>query len=63
MYKIDYSAIKRNGVLIYTTWMTIMFSKKKKKKFKPDTMTHTLHDSSYRKYTEQANLEGQIPGQ
>lgn len=44
MYKIDYSAIKRNGVLIYTTWMTIMLSKKKN--FKPDTMTHTLHDSS-----------------
>ena len=33
--------------------MSIMLSKKRKKKIlKPGTMKHTLHDSSYRKYPE-----------
>ena len=66
MYKMDYSTIKRNGVLTYITWMTIMLSKKKKQQIflkAKHNDTHTLHDSSYKKHPEQANLERQIPGQ
>ena len=54
----DYSAIKRNKILIYaTTYMNlknIMLSEQK-----ADTEDHILYNCVYMKYSEKINLQGQ----